>query len=200
MNPEMARGLHERGMSLTSLVGQAIRPLRAGEEKLLHHQLGLASTSATITVESSAFVDGGRIPNRYTVCAADISPPLSWSGFPAGARDILLVIEDYDVPLLSPMVHLIAYQLRDGLAEGALPNREGVGLDPTIKVGRNGLGYEHYDGPAPPPGHGVHHYVFQLFALDRPLEFGATPDRAEIAEAIKGHVLDFGLLVGTFER
>lgn len=182
------------------MIGQALKPLRAGDGKLLYHQLQLHSETAQMIVQSPAFSHGSSIPDRYAVTAADISPPLTWNGVPTGSQDLVLVVEDYDVPLFSPMVHAIAYHLGDGLVEGALPNREDKGLDPSVRLGRNGLGYERYDGPAPPPGHGPHHYVFQLFALDISLAFEKAPSRSEMEEVMRGHVLSFGIFTGTFER
>jgi phosphatidylethanolamine-binding protein (PEBP) family uncharacterized protein len=67
-------------------------------------------------------------------------------------------------------------------------------------LGQNSMGYERYDGPAPPAGHGVHHYVFQIFALDHAVKFDGVPKPKDIANELKDHVVAFGILVGTFER
>jgi Raf kinase inhibitor-like YbhB/YbcL family protein len=200
MKPELACPMQIGGMTLTSMIGQAIRPLRASEAKLLYHKLGFDDEAAEIVLQSS-FENGSPIPKRYTVEAADMSPPFAWRDIPIGTEELVLVMEDYDAPLFDPMVHMIAYHLdTDGLIEGALPNKEGVGLDRFIKMGRNSLGHKRYDGAAPPPGHGIHHYVFQLYALNRVLEFETAPDRNALGKAMIGHVLGFGLLIGTFER
>jgi Raf kinase inhibitor-like YbhB/YbcL family protein len=199
-----AQGWHDHchltHMSIASVIGQAIRPLRAGEEKLLYHQLGLDSTKETIQLTSAAFGSDTSMPVRYTTEAADISPPLAWSGCPAETRELVLVMEDFDVPFPSPLTHFIVWHLGQSLEEAALPNREGVGNDASIKLGQNSMGHERYDGPAPPAGHGVHHYVFQIFALDHALSFEEVPKPKDIANELKDHVLAFGILVGTFER
>jgi Raf kinase inhibitor-like YbhB/YbcL family protein len=190
-------------MSLVSALGKMTRSLRAGEKTLILNQPDFASVPCTIDLSSSAFSEGEPIPIRYTVSGEDLSPPLAWQNLPAGTEELVLIIEDYDISMPKPMVHLIAYHLSPSsqeLAEGALPSRNTGALDPSPKLGKNGLGFERYDGSAPPPGHGVHHYVFQLFALDRALQFDSAPGRKEMLEAIKGHVLATGHLTGTFER
>jgi Raf kinase inhibitor-like YbhB/YbcL family protein len=187
-------------MSIASMLGQAIRPLRAGEEKLLYRRLGLDVEKETLELTSPSFAPDSPLPIRYTTAAADISPPLSWYGCPSGARELVLVMEDFDVPFPNPLTHFISWNLGEGLQEGALPNREGAGNDPSISLGQNGMGHARYDGPAPPAGHGVHHYVFQLFAIDRELAFDVIPKTKDVADVLEGHVLAFGVLVGTFEQ
>ncbi len=180
-----------------------MRPLRAGEKTLIVNQPPFEEVPCTIAVASPAFAEGAPIPARYTVSGEDVSPPLQWENLPDGTRDLVLIVEDYDISLPKPMVHLIAYGLSPAsgqLVEGALPSRSAPALDPQPKLGHNGLGFVRYDGPAAPPGHGVHHYVFQLFAVDTPLEFEKPPHKSDVLEAIKGHVLGLGTLTGTFER
>jgi phosphatidylethanolamine-binding protein (PEBP) family uncharacterized protein len=98
-------------MSIASVIGQAIRPLRAGEEKLLYHQLGLDPGKETIQLTSPAFDSDAPMPVRYTTEAADISPPLQWTGFPAETRELVVVMEDFDVPFPSPLTHFIVWHL-----------------------------------------------------------------------------------------
>jgi hypothetical protein len=57
-----------------------------------------------------------------------------------------------------------------------------------------------YRGPAPPPGHGVHHYHFRLYALDTKLPLAEGVDRAALAKAMTGHILAEAELIGTFQR
>ena len=190
-------------MSLVSTIGRLARPLRAGEDTITLSQPEFASVPMSITVTSPTFDDGQPLPLKYTVLGQDVSPPISWANLPSGTRDVVLIVEDYDIPRLSSMVHCIAYGLapdKGGLVEGALPSRDNAPLDFVPRLGRNGLGFERYDGPAAPPGHGVHHYVFQIFAVSRALSFERAPSKDEILKALQGHVLATGRLTGTFQR
>ena len=190
-------------MGIVSAIGQLTRSLRAGEEKLLINQPDFLDIPESILLSSSVFTDQRSIPERYTVSGVDISPPVDWSNLPTGTRELVLVIQDFDVPMPHPMVHLIAYGLaptRTGLREGALPSKNADGIDLTVKVGKNGTGFQRYEGPAALPGHGVHHYVFQLFAVSRTLSFDAAPDIRKLMIAMRDHVLAMGRLTCTFER
>ena len=84
------------------------------------------------------------------------------------------------------------------LAEGLFKSPHHEGLDETL--GRNTFLSAGWLPPDPPTGHGPHLYVFQIFALDRKLEFSGHPSRSQLARAMKGHVLAKGLLIGTYER
>jgi phosphatidylethanolamine-binding protein (PEBP) family uncharacterized protein len=99
------------------------------------------------------------------------------------------------------MVHAIAVDLppEDGsLQEAAFPSgeHEGIGLH----SGRNSYLQAGWIPPDPPPGHGVHRYAFQVFALGRAHEFSATPGRDEVFDALREHAIASGLLIGTCER
>ncbi len=117
---------------------------------------------------------------------------------PQDAVELVLVMEDPAAPLPRPFVHLIATGIAPasrGLAEGALSATAG-----GIVVGRNSFRRNEYAGPRALPGHGVHDYVFQLFALNRTLAFAALPSRAALMRLLPGAVIARGRLVGTFER
>ena len=105
-------------------------------------------------------------------------------------------MEDRDAPLPRPIAHVLAVLPPDlpELAEGAL------GTDGTVRFGRNSLGHSEYDGPRPVPGHGPHTYVFQLFALGKPLTLGPSFTRRDLLAAMRGAVLAQGRLDGTYER
>jgi Raf kinase inhibitor-like YbhB/YbcL family protein len=143
-------------------------------------------------LESSAFENAQAIPDRHTCEGEDISPPLRWTNVPDGTRSLTLVVDDPDAPN-GVFTHWLAWGLdpaAGGLGEGG----------PAPSEGRNDFGTTGYRGPCPPPGHGRHRYLFRLYALDTPLELAADAAKAELEQAIEGHVLTSAELVGTYER
>ena len=100
------------------------------------------------------------------------------------------------VRLPRPLLHTIAAidPTLDGVAASSLqPGATGM------RFIRADLGHRGYAGPRPIPGHGPHHYRFQVFAIDEPIAGNVTSAKALLA-AMSGHVLARGVLTGTFER
>ena len=147
-----------------------------------------------LTVTSSAFKAGERIPKKYTGEGADVSPPLSWSGAPAGTQEFALICDDPDAPTPKPWVHWVVYKIP---ADRPALGEDGAG---GALEGRNGWPRMGYGGPMPPPGHGVHRYYFKVYALDQPLGLKPGATKEELVAAMEGHILDQGELVGTYER
>jgi Raf kinase inhibitor-like YbhB/YbcL family protein len=151
---------------------------------------------------SPAFKDGRPIPVRHTEDGEDLSPELTWSGLPRGTQELAMIVDDPDAPTSEPWVHWIIYNI-PATAPG-LP--EGVAQAPTLDQppgtlqGKNTWGTIGYRGPAPPKGHGTHHYHFKLYALDAPLSAGPGLDKKALLEALSGHVLSHCELVGTYQR
>jgi Raf kinase inhibitor-like YbhB/YbcL family protein len=186
---------------LPSGLGHALRGARAGYEKIVSECAGFAGAPDSIALESPAFGDGESIPPRYTADGEKISPPLIWRGAPVDAVGLVLIVEDPDAPTPDPLLHLLAWDLPPGLCElpeGQFKSPHHAGLDEIL--GRNSYLQAAYLPPDPPTGHGPHLYVFQLFALDRKLDFNKPPLRKSVVEAMRGHVLAKGVLVGTYER
>jgi Raf kinase inhibitor-like YbhB/YbcL family protein len=147
---------------------------------------------AEFALESSAFEHAQAIPSRHSCEGEDVSPPLRWSNAPEGTRSLALVVDDPDAPG-GVFTHWIAWALdpaAEGLAEG----------EPAPREGHNDFGTRGYRGPCPPPGHGRHRYVFRLYALDAEPELAAAATKAQVEQAIAGHVLTTAELVGTYER
>lgn len=148
-------------------------------------------------VDSPEFTDDGAIPARFTCEGANTAPPLRFADVPEGAKSLALIVDDPDAPdpkaPKRTWVHWVAYNLPadcTGLPEGgALPSGARDGLNDWMKAG--------YGGPCPPIGR--HRYVFKLYALDRPLEL-REPKKAELEQAMKGHVLAQAKCVGTYEK
>ncbi|MEW6320444.1 MAG: YbhB/YbcL family Raf kinase inhibitor-like protein [Acidobacteriota bacterium] len=161
-------------------------------------------TPAAIVVESPSLRAGEPIPAVFTADGRNISPALTWRGLPDGTRELALLFEDPDAPTPQPFVHWILYKIPATAA--GVP--EGVPIDPEAPMppgmgaavqGTNGFRRPIYRGPAPPPGK-VHHYRFILFALDTALDVGPGLTKAELLEAMEGHVIGRGELVATYER
>ncbi|MFW5893902.1 MAG: YbhB/YbcL family Raf kinase inhibitor-like protein [Verrucomicrobiota bacterium] len=157
---------------------------------------------STISITSPAFEHGQPIPEVYSQDGKNVSPPLEWSGVPDQVEELVLIVDDPDAPMDKPYVHWVMV----GIPPSTDSLQEGVPQDPTPPAprgalqGKNTAGNPGYDGPAPPPGHGVHHYHFKLYALDKSLDLDPGFTKEDIAEAIKGHIAAQGELVGTYER
>ncbi|MFZ5467570.1 MAG: YbhB/YbcL family Raf kinase inhibitor-like protein [Pseudomonadota bacterium] len=150
-------------------------------------------------IRSPAFTDHGAIPRAFTCDGADHSPPLEWSGLPAGTQSLALVVDDPDAPdPAAPSrtwVHWILYNLSPGttgLAEGIRTPPPGTleGLNDWRRTG--------YGGPCPPVGR--HRYFHKLYALDCLLPDLGLPTKAALEHAMAGHVLAQAELVGTYKR
>jgi Raf kinase inhibitor-like YbhB/YbcL family protein len=150
-------------------------------------------------ITSAAFAPMDEIPPKYTCEGDDVSPPLSWSGVPQGAKSLALIADDPDAPdPAAPKmtwVHWVLYDLPP--ADGALP--EAVELLPVGTLeGLNDWNRTGYGGPCPPIGR--HRYFFKLYALDVRLPDLNRPRKAALEAAMKGHVLGQAELIGTYRK
>ncbi|KQP11754.1 YbhB/YbcL family Raf kinase inhibitor-like protein [Methylobacterium sp. Leaf93] len=184
---------------LPHAVGVALSGLKAGLDTTAYHQ-DFGSVPETISLTSPAFADGASLPARFTADGPGVSPPLSWSGLPAGTSRVVLLVEDAGSPTPKPLVHLIAWNLAasESLPEGALASAAGEGSQHDL--GQNSFLKDQWLPPDPPTGHGPHTYLFQIYALDAPLDLPASPGRAALIEAMTGRVLAKGCLTGLYER
>ncbi len=155
---------------------------------------GVVITSPAVDVE-------GRIDPAYSAAESGPSPELNWDPVEdAGA--FALIVEDPDAPREAPFVHWLIWNIEGeavGLPRGVPDETRLVSPQRAVQA-RNDAGAIGWYGPKPPPGHGVHRYHFQLFALDGPLDLDPeTTDVRTLVDAIKGRTLVSGELVGTFE-
>jgi Raf kinase inhibitor-like YbhB/YbcL family protein len=159
------------------------------------------AAAMTLHLTSSSFQAEGEIPSRHTCEGGDVSPALAWTGAPAGTRSFALVVDDPDAPdpraPKMTWVHWVAYDLpaettslAEGASQGKMPAGAREGLNDWKKTG--------YGGPCPPIGR--HRYFHKLYALDTVLPDLATPDKAKLEAAMKGHVLAQGTLMGTYQK
>jgi Raf kinase inhibitor-like YbhB/YbcL family protein len=181
---------------LPKVVGRALQNVRPGLQSLVINLRGIDG-ARSIVVMSSAFEDGMPIPRRYTADGAGVSPPLEWHGVPDGSACLALIIEDADSPTPSPLVHAIAPSLPTGgiLFEGGLSRRA-----QGIQQGRNSYFRTGYLPPDPPPGHGLHRYAFQIFALSESLGEATGIGRGALIKWFKRCAIAKGCLVGLYER
>jgi Raf kinase inhibitor-like YbhB/YbcL family protein len=162
----------------------------------------LFDVPAILEIRSAAFPPGGSIPERHSAYGQGVSPPLAWQGAPEGTQSLVLMMEDPDAIAPLPFVHWTVINLDPTLH--AL--REGVRkvYEPfagrAARQGSNSLSEAGYFGPRPPVGDPPHPYRFQLFALDVVLDLPDGFNRHALLEAMKGHVLAKGELVGTFSK
>ena len=150
-------------------------------------------------LQSPDFAPHQEIPRRFTGEGDDVAPALRWAGIPDSAKSLALIVEDPDAPdpahPRKTFVHWVVYDI-PVRAEG-LPE-EGRPLPAGARQGVNDFGKSDYGGPMPPIGR--HRYFFRLFALDTMLGDIGKPSRAELLEAIEGHVVGKAELVGTYAK
>ncbi|MFQ5945296.1 MAG: YbhB/YbcL family Raf kinase inhibitor-like protein [Anaerolineae bacterium] len=152
----------------------------------------------TLEISSAAFTAGGEIPREHTCDGADLSPPLSWTQSPQGTDSLAVICDDPDAPM-GTWVHWVLFNLPGDLM--SLP--QGVDTSPSLaegwRQGRNDFGRTGYGGPCPPPGP-AHRYYFKLYALDGSLELDAGATKAQLLEAMEGHVLAQAEVMGRYAR
>ena len=175
--------------------------LTAGTLAIAHAAGTHAERAMTMNLSSTAFANLGAIPAKYTCEGANVSPPLSWHGAPAGAKSLALIEDDPDAPdPAAPQmtwVHWVLYDLPPataGLSEGVSQTALPVGT----REGRNDWKRTGYGGPCPPIGR--HRYFHKLYALDVVLGDLGAPDRKALEAAMRGHILAQAELVGTFQK
>ena len=150
-----------------------------------------------LVLTSEAFADSGMIPIAFTCDSIDISPPLRWSGVPDSAVSLALIMDDPDAPRQT-WVHWVIYNIPPDTggfdahvpADSVLSNGAKQGMSDFRQLG--------YGGPCPPSG--THRYVFKLYALDTMLGLGAWATKQELLDAMEGHVIASGQLVGLYAR
>lgn len=147
-----------------------------------------------LRIVSPAFTSLERIPKLYTSEGKNTSPPLEWSGLPSGTQQLALVCHDPDAPLPRGFTHWTLYGIPPTVSQLA----EAGGSKFTEGV--NSMDQPGYTGPAPPEGHGPHHYYFWLYTLDKELDLKPGLSREQLLDAIADHVIEQARLVGIYER
>ena len=144
-------------------------------------------------LSSPAFDDGEELDPSFTADEEDaVAPPLEWTAPPAGAMELVLIVEDPDVSGTEPGCNWLVWGLapqKGRLLEGETPPR----------TGKNSQRNSEWLLPKLPAGE-PHHYVFQLFALDEPLELSPGSDRDALIEEMEGHVIAATILTAVYEH
>jgi len=161
----------------------------------------LESVAMTLVITSTAFSPNGPIPKQYTCEGADISPPLSFAGLPAGTKSLVLIVDDPDAPdPKAPKltwVHWLLYNIPAN-ANGLAEDEKTSGVPRGALSGLNDWKRAGYGGPCPPIGR--HRYFHKLYALDTMLPDLKQPTKPQLLAAMKGHVLTETQLLGTYEK
>jgi len=165
---------------------------------LEHVETTSTKSPARFVITSPAFKSGETIPKKYTCDGIDVSPPLSWSGFPAGTKSFVLIVEDPDAPG-GVFTHWIAYNISSEIASLPEDVKKVERLDNGILQGMNNFGRIGYNGPCPPHG-SKHRYYFRIYALDCDINLPPGATRDDILKAIEGHVIGEAELLGYYGR
>ena len=154
-------------------------------------------TAMAIKLSSTAFKEGGMIPRKYTCDGPDISPQLDLGEIPAKAKSMALICDDPDAPV-GTWVHWVLYDwpVKDKIIPEGIPAEKE--LSNGAKQGTNDFRRIGYGGPCPPGG--THRYFFKVYALEAMLTVAPGLTKAKLLEAMKGHVLAEGQLMGKYKR
>ncbi|MGC4089032.1 MAG: YbhB/YbcL family Raf kinase inhibitor-like protein [Polyangiaceae bacterium] len=177
---------------LTDLPKAVLGPPSASIAGLSNRRLGVDELPR-FPLSSADFRDGEPLPTRSSVDGDGAPPPLAWGPVPGDPRSFVLVCEDPDAPTASPFVHWLVYSVPGHVR--ALENNVS-----EFREGTNGRKARGYRPAAPPAGSGPHRYYFELFALDVDVSLPPGASREDLLEAMVGHVVAWGELVGTYRH
>ena len=147
-----------------------------------------------VVLRSPQFSDHAMMPSRMTRDGDNISPALTWSTPPDGTEELVLVVEDRDVPN-GPLVHWLVTGIDPNVTsidEGTPP--------PRVRVWKNSFGQESYTGPLPPVGDGPHRYFFRLYALGERAAMPPEGDMSALRDHLDRTALATGTVVGLYAR
>ena len=144
-----------------------------------------------MTLTSTVLEEGGDVPEKYTCDGEDLNPPLEISGVPAGTETLALVMDDPDAPI-GTFDHWVVFNI----PPETMSIQEGQEPDGTL--GSATSGEQGYKGPCPPGER--HRYIFRVYALDTSLDLSAGVSKADLEEAMEGHILAEAQLTTYFAR
>ena len=150
-----------------------------------------------LEIYSTAFSEGEMIPTRYTCDGPDVSPDLSWSAVPETAKSLALICDDPDAPM-GTWVHWVLFNIPSSASGLPAEMPSDAALENGARNGTNDFGRLGYGGPCPPGG--THRYFFKLYALDSELDLASGITKAQLSEAMEGHILAEAQLMGKYKR
>lgn len=158
----------------------------------------MADASSSLTIKSADFPPGGEIPRIHTCEGKNLSPALQWDGSPPHTASFALILDDPDAPA-GNWTHWVLWNLpaSEHRLRGGVPKR-----DQLENGAMQGLNSDHdvgYDGPCPPAGR-AHRYFFRLYALARKVDLPSKASRADLLEAMKGHIVGEAEYMGTYTK
>ncbi len=143
---------------------------------------------------STAFVDGGLLPSKYTCDGENVSPPIAWQNAPENTKSFALIYDDPDAPA-GTWDHWVLYNLPP--TTNSLPENAAI-LPKGTKVGLNSWPNAAYGGPCPPSG--THRYIFHLYALDTMLNLSGKVTSEILRQAMANHLVATTTLTGRYQR
>jgi Raf kinase inhibitor-like YbhB/YbcL family protein len=189
------------GVSIAVLTGTgASARVKAADQSVLAMDRILSPAVQPLYVTSPAAEPGQPIPDVYTAFGKNTSPPITWDGAPPNTLAYAVIMEDSDAGGSTPKLHWVAYNI-PGSAKGlghAIRNAAEPKVFSGMRQGVNAFGGIGYIGPHPDAGDPPHHYHFEVFALDRPLNIKGGVSLDKVIAAMNDRVIAEGEVVGTY--
>jgi hypothetical protein len=158
-----------------------------------------------MTLKTTAFADGAPIPAKYTQAGEQVSPALTWTNAPPNTASFVLHMHDLEVArnrTTDDQVHWLVWNIPASVT--GLP--EGVPQGADLKDGSHQISASGpvYRGPGAPATGPMHHYTFEIYALDTKLDVPAAADafetRTNVMKAMQGHIIGKAVYMGLFHR
>jgi Raf kinase inhibitor-like YbhB/YbcL family protein len=146
-------------------------------------------------ISSPSFKNGDYIPKKFSCEGENINPELLIDNVPAGAKSLALIMRDPDAPISGGFTHWLVWNIDSGtsvIKEESVP--------PGSVEGKNDAKRAGYTGPCPPPGHGIHHYHFTIYALSAILNLNPDVDKKSLESEVGKYLLAEADLVGLYQR
>jgi phosphatidylethanolamine-binding protein (PEBP) family uncharacterized protein len=150
----------------------------------------LPRAPAALRLSSPAFIDGSRLPQRYTCDGAGEEPSVQAGTVPPSTRELVLVVTDPDAQG-GTYVHVTRY--------GLSPRGDGS-VDHGGREGSNSAGDVGWTAPCPPEGDSAHRYVWSVYALRDPTDLAAGAKPAEVTAAVGDNPLVRGTITARYGR
>jgi len=144
-----------------------------------------------LKIESPDFEPLGPLKDQHAADKGNVIPRLKISGVPKEAVELAVICHDPDAPLARGFTHWTVYGIPPTATQ--LPDARN-----SFRVGPNGLGEAKYFGPRPPANHGLHHYYFWVYALNKKVE--GAPTREAFLDLYKDNIVEQNRVVGTYKN